>query len=373
MKSLHRAFRGVLAVVLVVLPLRALAVEVAKTEPKKTTPSAPGTATGPQNLPSVMAKIGEAAITRAEVEGVAAPALKQLEGEYKKARHQILENSLNELIQGRILAEESKARGAAGDKLLADGVKPLPVKDEDVESFYEKNKDRILIPKEQALPQVKTYLEQQRREDAKKAFYAALEKKYNVERSFGPMRVQIAPGAGAPSLGREDAAVTIVEFSDFQCPYCSQLSETLSQVVGRYGDKVKRVFRQYPLASHANAEKAAEASLCAHEQGKFWALHDVMFKDQNALGVDALKKKAKDLGLDEKAFSQCLDSGKHADAIKADLLAGNDAGVTSTPTAFVNGRILSGAVPIEQLTQMIDEELLNAESRVERAAAKSTN
>jgi len=157
--------------------------------------------------------------------------------------------------------------------------------------------------------------------------------------------------------------VTIVEFSDFQCPFCSRLTPTIKQVEQKYGDKVRVVFRQYPLPFHQNAQKAAEASLCALDQGKFWELHDAMFADQNALGVDQLKATAAKLGVNADKFNKCLDSGEKAAVISADQKAGQAAGVNGTPALFVNGRFINGAVPLEQITTVVDDELRRAGSK----------
>jgi protein-disulfide isomerase len=170
-----------------------------------------------------------------------------------------------------------------------------------------------------------------------------------------PPRTQVA--ATGPSKGPDNAPITIVEFSDFECPFCSRVNPTLAQVQQNYGDKVRIVFRQFPLAMHPNAQKAAEASLCAHDQGKFWQMHDLMFAQQKELGVDQLKAKASQLGLDTESFNQCLDSGEYADQVRTDMADGTAAGVSGTPAMFVNGVPISGAVPYEQVAAMIDDEL----------------
>jgi protein-disulfide isomerase len=163
---------------------------------------------------------------------------------------------------------------------------------------------------------------------------------------------------GFPAKGPAEAAVTIVEFSDFQCPYCSRVLPTLDRIQQSYGDKVRLVFRQFPLRSiHPQAQKAAEASLCAHDQQKFWEMHDAMFGDAKQLGIDQLKAKAASLGLDTEAFNECLDSSRHAEQVQGDVVAGSQAGVTGTPAMFVNGRFLSGAQPYEAIAKLIDEEL----------------
>ena len=165
---------------------------------------------------------------------------------------------------------------------------------------------------------------------------------------------------GYPAQGPADAPVTIVEFSDFECPFCSRVVPTLERVKEEYGDKVRLVFRHFPLSMHPNAPKAAEASMCAHDQGKFWQMHDLMFEEQKQLSVVDLKSKAERLELDTEQFNQCLDSDKYADEVQQDMQAGQQAGVTGTPAMFVNGRLVSGAVPFEQIAPVIDSELARA-------------
>lgn len=184
-----------------------------------------------------------------------------------------------------------------------------------------------------------------------------------------PSATYKVPVGEAHTKGPEDAKVTIVEWSDFQCPFCSRVNPTLAQVREEYPEKVKIVFRQFPLSIHPNAWKAAEASLCAHEQGEFWAMHDAMFADQRNLGVDSLKTMAEELGLDTEEFATCLDSDEYSDAVQADFDAGREAGVSGTPAMFINGRFISGAVPFEQIASVIDSELSRMKAEGEKASA----
>jgi len=163
--------------------------------------------------------------------------------------------------------------------------------------------------------------------------------------------------ASGPARGPENAPVTIIEFADFQCPFCARLVATLDQVINKYGPKVRLVFRQYPLPMHSNAAKAAEASLCAWEQGKFWEMHDAMFENQGELSVENLKAKAAVLGLNTESFNHNLDTGKYTTYVQGDLQAGQNAGVVGTPALFINGRFVNGAVPFGEITQIVDDEL----------------
>ncbi len=176
-----------------------------------------------------------------------------------------------------------------------------------------------------------------------------------------PMRPVYNVKAGdSPFAGGKNAKVEIIEFSDFQCPYCAKASILVSQIKKKYGDKVKVVFKNFPLAFHKDAAKAAEASLCAHEQGKFWDMHDLMFEEQDSLKVDDLKAKAKKLKLDTKKFNKCLDSSQYAAKVQETMKEGKVAQVKSTPTFYVNGQLVMGAQPLEVFSEIIDEELKKA-------------
>jgi protein-disulfide isomerase len=301
----------------------------------------------------VLAVINGKNITEAEVREANKDQFQAMEREYQQ-NNQLLENGLEVVIRERMLEAEAAARKVTKEQILAE-IKPAAVTDADVDAFYTQNKDRIPRPKEEVAGQIKQYLEQQGQQKAQQDFYAKLQDKYKVEYKIEPMRVEVA--ATGPAQGPANAPVTIVEFSDFQCPFCSRVIPSLNQVKEKYGDKVRIVFRQYPLPMHPQAQKAAEASLCANDQGKFWQLHDAMFANQQALGVDQLKAKATELGLNAETFNSCLDSGKYAAQVAADMKEGSAAGVSGTPAMFINGRFVNGAVPFEEIASVIDDEL----------------
>jgi protein-disulfide isomerase len=165
-----------------------------------------------------------------------------------------------------------------------------------------------------------------------------------------------------PSIGPADAPVTIIEFSDFQCPYCARFNaDTLPQILSDYGDRVRFVYRDFPLTSlHVNALKAAEASECANEQGAYWKYHDLLFQNQSALDDASLKNYAASLGLDTATFNQCLDSDKYMSEIQKDYQDGVAAGVQGTPAFFINGMPLSGAQPYSAFKTAIDAALAEA-------------
>jgi protein-disulfide isomerase len=163
-----------------------------------------------------------------------------------------------------------------------------------------------------------------------------------------------------PVLGDADAPIEIIEFSDFECPFCSRFyTQTMPQIVSEYIDtgKAKLVFRDFPLSFHANAQKAHEAAECAKDQDKYWEMHDTIFENQQAISVADLKGHAADLGLDSEAFDSCLDSGEKAAEVAKDLADGQAAGASGTPTFFINGVKLVGAQPFSAFKQTIDAQL----------------
>jgi protein-disulfide isomerase len=144
-------------------------------------------------------------------------------------------------------------------------------------------------------------------------------------------------GPDVPAYGPADAKVTIVEFSDFQCPYCTQAAAAFTELKAKYGDRVRFVFHQYPLPMHQQAHVAAQAALAAHAQGKFWEFHDKLFANQRALSREDLEKYAEELGLDMKAFKAALDDETYKETVDAEIALGQEVFVEGTPTMFING------------------------------------
>ncbi len=302
----------------------------------------------------VLAVVNGKAITEADVRTAKAAELAALEVDHERNLHTVLESGLDDLVRRDLVDAEAAARGVTHADVVA-GIKAPAVTDAEVDKFYEDNKTKIPKPKNEVLGQIRQYLEQEGQKKAEDDFIVAMKAKYKVEVKLEPLRVTVA--ATGPADGPANAPVTLVEFSDFQCPFCGQLFPTLTAIKAKYGEKLRIVFRQYPLPFHPFAAKAAEASLCADEQGKFWAMHDAMFKNQRALAVDDLKRSAAALGLDAMKFAGCLDSGRTAGTVQTDLQDGKAVGVDGTPSYFINGRFLSGAQPIEVISAIIDDEL----------------
>jgi predicted DsbA family dithiol-disulfide isomerase len=305
-------------------------------------------------------------ITQDELEKAAANELKGLEtrrlqndASLAQDKQEILTKALEELVAEKLIEAEAAKEKKAKEQLLEAEVESNidAPSAEEIEAFYEANKERIPIPKDQALPQVKAYMIERSRSRYRDMLVTRLKKDFGFKSYLEPLRAQVAT-AGFPSKGLANAPVTIVEFSDFECPYCGGLFPTLKQVEKNYPQQVRIVYRQFPLTNlHPHAMKAAEASLCAAEQNKFWEFHDSMFGNQRELSVADLKQRAVDLKMDTQAFNQCLDSGKETAAIQADIQEGARAGVSGTPAMFINGRFLSGNQPYSEIKDVIEDEL----------------
>jgi predicted DsbA family dithiol-disulfide isomerase len=285
----------------------------------------------------------------------------QPQSAYERARLETLWKALNSLIEDKLITLEAAKNRMTREELLNAEVDsnvgtPSPA---EVEQFYEANKAQIPIPKAEALPQVRQYMIDASRRRYREILVTNMKRNFKVTTFLDPLRTDVAT-AGYPSRGPANAPVTIVEFADFECPFCGGFYPTLKQVEKNYADKVRLVYRQFPITTaHPNAQKAAEASLCANEQRRFWEFYDALFSDQSRLDVASLKQRAQTLGLNAAAFNTCLDSGGQAAAIEKDRDDARKIGVNSTPTVFINGRLLGGRSYAE-IQEVIDDELQRA-------------
>jgi len=213
------------------------------------------------------------------------------------------------------------------------------------------------MSEEEAKQRIRIELEGNEKVEAYKKALAELRRKASVEVLLvepSPPVVRISDSG--PSKGGRDAPVLIVEFSDFQCPYCKQATSTLKQVLQSYGETVRLVFKHTPLPIHADAFKAAQAAVCADKQGKFWEYHDRLFSS-NVLSTDALRKEAAELGLDINEFNACLDSEASRAAVLKDMKEAKQADIQGTPSFVISGSVLRGARSFEDFKSVIDREL----------------
>jgi protein-disulfide isomerase len=309
-----------------------------------------------------LATVGGTSISRAQVEEAVRPKLIEIESE----RYEALKEGLDQLVAEELLKQEAKARGVTPEQLekqeIADKV-PAPT-DAEVQKLFDDNKAQLQGQTlDQLKPRIVEYLKQQKQSERREAYLTELKGKHKTTVALKPPVVKVDT-AGRPAKGGASAPVTIVEFSDYECPFCKRAEDVVDQVVKTYGDRVKVVFRDYPLPMHRNARLAHEAANCAAAQGtdKFWKYHATLFGNQQALTEDKLKAYAGQVGLDQAKFDDCLAKKPHKAAIDKDIADGQKVGVTGTPAFFINGRMLSGAQPFEKFKEVIDEELASAKS-----------
>jgi protein-disulfide isomerase len=330
-----------------------------------TVSAACGAPTLAQSEGQVVGRVGDRAVTMAELDEAwrsndAASRMRMLQELYETRKRTL------DIVIGEILIEqEAIAQGTSRDELLAQELpaRTLPITGEDITRVYQQNRRAFPnMTEEQMAPQIRAFLAQQRPMQALHAYMAELRAGADdVRVDLEPPRTAVDVAPGDPVLGPAGAPVEIVEFSDFQCPFCERLTGTLDRLKAEYGDDIRLVFKDFPLPNHAQAFKAAEAGLCANMQGKFWELHDTLFGNQEELQVDDLKRHAGELEMDQAAFDACLDSGRFAEQVNADLALGQALGVQSTPTVFINGRAVMGAAPYEVFEEIVRDELDRAQ------------
>jgi protein-disulfide isomerase len=188
------------------------------------------------------------------------------------------------------------------------------------------------------------------------AYLQSLREQTTVRVALPPPQMEVALG-DAPRRGPQDAPVVIVEFADYECPYCQRIHPDLKKLQDDFPGKVAVAFKDFPLPMHRNSGKAAEAARCAGEQGRFWDFHDVLFENTQRLEPAQLKEYARRLELDGARFDQCLDRGEQAAAVRSDLAQAQRLGLSGTPSLFINGRFLSGAVKYGALREIVEQEL----------------
>ena len=270
--------------------------------------------------------------------------------------------ALDDIIADMLIAQAAKAKGVAPEAFVQTemSARLKPVTDADVRTFYVQNSERMQGRSfEQMSDAIQRFLAEQRQTSAREDVIAELRKSAQAIRVvMDAPRAQLTLAGDEPSQGSANAPVTVVEYSDFQCPFCGRVMPTLKELRAKYGDKMRLVWKDFPLTQiHPQAFLAAQAGNCAREQGKFWEYHDRLFANQQALQPEFLKKYAADVGLDTAKFNACLDSAKYEARVQESLGAGGRLGITSTPTVYVNGRMVNGAQPLEVFQSIIDEEL----------------
>jgi len=307
----------------------------------------------------VVAEVDGKPITREEVDGKAAESLVAI----RQQEYETLRRALDDIIADRLVEKEAADRRLSREALLKAEVEDRvpPAAPARLNAVYDQNKQRFPgKTREQMAPEIARAVRQQDLTARRQAFAEELRGKAKVRIALEPPRAQVAIPAGAPALGPEKAPVTMVEFSDYQCPYCRRAQGVVEQLLGRYQGKIRLVHRDFPLDGHPRALPAARAAHCADEQGKFWDYHRGLLNTPGDFSDQDFRGRAASLGLDAGKFETCLQSPRHDESIRASVADGARIGVTGTPAFFINGRMLFGARPIEQFQEVIDAELAAA-------------
>jgi protein-disulfide isomerase len=280
--------------------------------------------------------------------------------------YDLRKRALDKLIDDYLVEQAAKKAGLTADQYLAKETAQPQVTDAEARKFYDDH--RAAIDQQihgQSFDQIKgriiLALEHQGARQSDEALITKLRAESGVKEMLEPPRVSVA-SAGHPWAGGKDASVTVVEFSDFQCPYCRAAETSVKQLQAKYGDKIKLVYLDFPLGFHEHAMDAARAAQCAAAQNKFWPYHDALFADQSKLAPADLKATAARVGLDSQQFNACFDKGTPDDVIRSSQAQGQSLGVTGTPTFFINGRMLTGAQPLDKFSAIIDDELASAKA-----------
>jgi protein-disulfide isomerase len=315
-----------------------------------------------QDPSAPVARIGGQVITSGELDESVKKELAQLDQQYQEQRYQLRRQALEGLLRRRAFEAKAKQKGMSPEDLvtkeIADKV-PQP-SDEEIRALYERAKagGQQLPPFDQVKDDIARFIKGQKGQSAMVDYYDGLKKEMGIEVVMPPYEApKVAVDATGPSKGPSAAPITIVEFSDFECPYCSKAEPTVKALLAKYPDKIRLVYRDFPLPMHPRAPKAAEAAHCAGDQGKYWEMHEKLFANSQKLEVTDLKAYARTVGVDGAKFDRCLDSDEKKPVVEKNKKAGEDAGVTGTPAFFINGRPISGAQPLEAFTAIVDQEL----------------
>ena len=310
----------------------------------------------------IAATVADEVITNQRLDVLLGPQLQ----ERRRDIYRMKMEKLDQLVTEMVLDKEAKQQGKTLDNLVEQiaSAGSTQVEESEIDKYIQDNQQQFqefkgTIP--DLRQQVRTFLEQQKKAQVIKGYAHGLESKYGVRILVPvpyPPRITIDI-QGAPTLGPSDAPVTIVEFSDYECPACRSTHDVVKQIRAAYGDRVRWIYKDYPLRRHKDAFKAAEASHCAQEQGKFWQYQESLFTAQDLSPVNLVSNAAK-LGMAAENFSQCLQDSKYKAVVEKNLREAAQAGLDRTPSFIINGVLFAGGLSLDNFRSIIDEELKRA-------------
>ncbi len=292
---------------------------------------------------TVVARVNGAPVTVESLGVEAAEMEKQALGDYCRQIQKIRDGAVRMAVEEKLLQTAAAAQGLEIDPYLKGQIEsraPEP-SDAEVEAYYGANKTPDAPALELVRGQVVAAMMEERQQGAYFALMGELREGASVEMSLPDVRPPALPidiPAHTPTFGGAEAKVEVVEFSDFECPYCARAGTVVSELKGKFGDRVRFAYRHFPLSFHPNAKPAAEHAQCAQEQGKFWEMHDAIFENQRTLDGEGLKSIAAQAGLDADLLARCLESGRARKQVDEDVAKGTEIGVRGTPSFYINGQ-----------------------------------
>lgn len=303
---------------------------------------------------NILARINGQPVTEEDVRKIAGPKLAQAEMELYDVR----KDAVDQMVEDRLLQAEASKKGISKEEYLKRNVSDkVKVDDKEIAKFYEDKKSQMQGKSlEEVKPNIKGFLFRDKYQKQYANVIDGLRKNTKVEFLMKAPKVEVEEG-DSPSIGPKSAPVKIVEFTDYQCPFCGRSRPTVNQILSEYKGKVRYTLRDFPLSFHKDSVKAHEAGHCAGDQGRYWEMNKKMFESQTAIKVDDLKKYAQEIKLNMKKFNECLDSGKYTEMVHQNQQYGESIGVSGTPAFFINGRMISGARPFEAFKAVIEDEL----------------
>ena len=348
--------RNTLFLVLAVLAALGAGASIACSEGRSATAATQENTPGQAADDPVLAEVRGEAIRQSEIDERLSSELQSIEQQLYDLRRR----ALKEEIAKRLYDWEAERRGISVKALLEQEIddKLQSASDAEIDRVYEANQSRLSDrTKKQVIPDIQIYLRRQQRAARVMEFRRELAEIAEVRVILDPPRTIIDVPDGTPSMGPDDAPITMVAFSDYQCPYCHRAQATVEELLEKYEGKIRFVHRDYPLDFHKGALPAARAARCAGEQGRFWDFHRNLLARLTDFSAEDLTGRAGEMSLDMQEFEVCFNSDRYTEEIEASFAAGRKIGVTATPTFFINGRRLEGAKPLEEFQELIEEEL----------------
>jgi len=304
----------------------------------------------------VVAMIGDDVITESELDEMVGSELVSLRQQMYQAKLGRLQSE----IYQRLVAEKATAEGITSGEYIKKNIADKMVEPDEGEIVKIMSQYRSQLDADdlKARQQVSEALKQRQQLELQEELRKTLFVEARVRILLEPPRVTVAIGQGTPSRGPADAPIVLVEFTDYQCPYCVRVQPTITALMERYDGQIRHVFKNLPLPNHSQAQLAGEAALCAQDQGKYWEFHDWLFANQRTMNRGTMLAQAGNLELDTELFEGCIDQKIHGATVSADAREARSFGITGTPGFLINGRVLSGAQPIEAFEVVINEELM---------------